>query len=208
MMMTDDELRGSMRKAADKRAQVGILAELNAVSEDQMRAKLTELGVAIPGRKPRTTRVLDPEQALALIGQGLTDAEISRRLGVNKQTVGDWRRAQGIPANSRRKPKRAPEPAPSPAVPAAEPAGTTAPASGISTEDAARAFEDLSRRVSASNDAPALCGPAEVVPAWAVTVGGRPALYLSRRALADAVQAIIDLDVELREGCRDGKDDH
>lgn len=40
MMMTDDELRGSMRKAADKRAQVGILAELNAVSEDQMRAQL------------------------------------------------------------------------------------------------------------------------------------------------------------------------
>ena len=159
MMMTDDELRGSMRKAADKRAQVGILAELNAVSEDQMRAKLTELGVAVPGRKPRTTRVLDPE------------------------------------------------PVPSPAVPA-EPAGTTIPACGISTENAARAFEDLSRRVSASNDAPALCGPAEVVPAWAVTVGGRPALYLSRRALADAVQAIIDLDVELREGCRDGKDDH
>ena len=140
MMMTDDELRGSMRKAADKRAQVGILAELNAVSEDQMRAKLQELGVAVPGKKPRTTRVLDPEQALALIGQGLTDA--------------------------------------------------------------ARAFEDLSRRVSASNDAPALCGPAEVVPAWAVTVGGRPALYLSRRELADAVQAIIDLDVELRR-CRD-----
>lgn len=185
MMMTDDEIRGSMRKAADKRAQVGILAELNAVSEDQMRAKLTELGVAVPGRKPRTTRAMDPEQALALIGQGLTDAEISRRLGVNKQTVGDWRRAQGIPANSRKRPKRPPEPGPSPAVPA-EPAGTTAPA----------------------NDAPALCGPAEVAPAWAVTVGGRPALYLSRRELADAVQAIIDLDVELREECRDGKDDH
>lgn len=207
MMMTDDELRGSMRKAADKRAQVGILAELNAVSEDQMRAKLTELGVAVPGRKPRTTRAMDPEQVLALIGQGLTDAEISRRLGVNKQTVGNWRRAQGIPPNSRKRPKRAPEPVPSPAVPA-EPAGTTTPACGISTEDAARAFEDLSLRVSASNDAPALCGPAEVVPAWAVTVDGRPALYLSRRELADAVQAIIDLDVELREGCRDGKDDH
>ena len=206
MMMTDDELRGSMRKAADKRAQVGILAELNAVSEDQMRAKLTELGVAVPGRKPRTTRAMDPEQALALIGQGLTDAEISRRLGVSSQTVGDWRRAQGIPANSRRKPKGPLEPVPSPAVPA-EPAGPTAPACGISTEDAARAFEDLSRRVSASNDAPALCGPAEVAPAWAVTVGGRPALYLSRRELADAVQAIIDLDVELRR-CRDGKDDH
>lgn len=181
MMMTDDELRGSIRKAADKRAQVGILAELNAVSEDQMRAKLTELGVAIPGRKARTTRAMDPDQVLALIGQGLTDAEISRRLGVNKQTVGDWRRAQGIPANSRKRPKRAPEPGPSPAVPAAEPAGTT---------------------VSA-NDAPALCGPAEVEPAWAVTVDGRPALYLSRRKLADAVQAIIDLDVELREGCTD-----
>ena len=123
MQMTDDEIRGSMRKAADKRAQVGILAELNAVSEDQMRAKLTELGVAVPGRKPRTTRAMDPEQALALIGQGLTDAEISRRLGVNSQTVGEWRRAQGIPANSRRKLKRAPEPGPSPAVPA-EPAGT------------------------------------------------------------------------------------
>ena len=79
MMMTDDEIRGSMRKAADKRAQVGILAELNAVSEDQMRDKLQELGVAIPGKKPRATRAMDPEQVLALIGQGLTDAEISRR---------------------------------------------------------------------------------------------------------------------------------
>ena len=159
-----------------------------------MRAKLQELGVAVPGRKPRTTRVLDPEQVLALIGQGLTDAEISRRLGVNKQTVGDWRRAQGIPANSRRKPghphprppARARRPArPPPRAVPASPAGTTDPA----------------------NDAPALCGPAEVVPVWAVTVDGRPALYLSRRELADAVQAIIDLDVELRR-CRDGKDDH
>ena len=40
-----------------------------------------------------------------------------------------------------------------------------------------------------------------------MTTYERPALYLSRRELADAVQAIIDLDVELRR-CRDGKDDH
>ena len=186
MMMTDDEIRGSMRKAADKRAQVGILAELNACSEAEVRTKLEQLGIAAPAKKPKAWK-FDTDRARQLLTEGRTDLEAAEMLGISKQTFGAWRRAMKIPVNPEpRRPAKAKQaaPGPAPAVPA-EPAGTMAPA----------------------NDAPALCGPAEVVPAWAVTVDGRPALYLSRRELADAVQAIIDLDVELRR-CRDGKDDH
>lgn len=43
--MTDDEIRASWRRAANRRQQVEILAQLNACSEKKMRAKLEELGV-------------------------------------------------------------------------------------------------------------------------------------------------------------------
>lgn len=44
-----------------------------------------------------------------------------------------------------------------------------------------------------------LCGGADVVQAWAVVADGRPALYLRRREIAEAVQALIELDKHLRE---------
>lgn len=186
MHMTDDEIRSSMRKAKNPTEQVKVLAELNACSEAEVRAKLEELGIAVPAKKPKVWK-FDTGRARQLLAEGRTDLEAAEMLGISKQTFGDWRRSMKLRVNPEpRRPAKAKQaaPGPAPAVPA-EPAGTTAPA----------------------NDAPALCGPAEVVPAWAVTVDGRPALYLSRRELADAVQAIIDLDVELRR-CRDGKDDH
>lgn len=172
MQMTDDEIRSSMRKAKHPAEQVKVLAELNACSEAEVRAKLEELGIAVPAKKPKVWK-FDTDRARQLLAEGRTDLEAAEMLGISKQTFGDWRRAMKIPVNPEpRRPAKAKRAAPGPA-----------------------------------NDAPALCGPAEVVPAWAVTVDGRPALYLSRRELADAVQAIIDLDVELRR-CRDGKDDH
>lgn len=172
MQMTDDEIRSSMRRAKHPAEQVKVLAELNACSEAEVRAKLEELGIAVPAKKPKVWK-FDTDRARQLLAEGRTDLEAAEMLGISQQTFGDWRRSMKLRVNPEpRRPAKVKQAAPGPA-----------------------------------NDAPALCGPAEVVPAWAVTVDGRPALYLSRRELADAVQAIIDLDVELRR-CRDGKDDH
>ena len=53
MQMTDDEIRSSMRKAKNPTEQVKVLAELNACSEAEVRAKLEELGIAVPAKKPK-----------------------------------------------------------------------------------------------------------------------------------------------------------
>lgn len=46
--MTDDEIRRSWRRAADKGEQIKIIAELNARSKEDVLRKLIELGEAVP----------------------------------------------------------------------------------------------------------------------------------------------------------------
>ena len=50
MQMTDSEILGNYRGAKNQKAQVKILADLNAVSEPEMVEKLWSLGVKVPGR--------------------------------------------------------------------------------------------------------------------------------------------------------------
>jgi len=55
----------------------------------------------------RTSFVLAPEirpEALRLIEAGINDCEISRRLGVPRTTIRDWRRPRYVPAASARCP--------------------------------------------------------------------------------------------------------
>lgn len=48
--MTDDEIRRSWRCCKDQIEQIGILAELNCKTKDEVVDKLTELGIKVPMR--------------------------------------------------------------------------------------------------------------------------------------------------------------
>ena len=126
MHMTDDEIRSSMRKAKNPTEQVKVLAELNACSEAEVRAKLEELGIAVPAKKPKVWK-FDTGRARQLLAEGRTDLEAAEMLGISKQTFGDWRRAMKIPVNPEpRRPAKAKQaaPGPAPAVPASGEPGT------------------------------------------------------------------------------------
>lgn len=126
MHMTDDEIRSSMRKAKNPTEQVKVLAELNACSEAEVRAKLEELGIAVPAKKPKAWK-FDTGRARQLLAEGRTDLEAAEMLGISKQTFGDWRRAMKIPVNPEpRRPVKAKQaaPGPAPAVPASGEPGT------------------------------------------------------------------------------------
>lgn len=63
MMMRKDEIRESYRTAKSKKRQIGILAELNAVSEDYIKEILIEGGeLKKAGRKSKEDR--KPEEAI------------------------------------------------------------------------------------------------------------------------------------------------
>jgi len=85
------------------------LADLNAVTPDEMRAYLHQLGAAVepPKAKPLNIRtpkaqIFDVTRALALHADGLSDLDIADQLGVKKTTFAAWRRGQGLPANIHR----------------------------------------------------------------------------------------------------------
>lgn len=170
--MSDEELLRELRQAKDPAAHIQVLAELNGVAEAAMREYLRSLGADVPPPRRRKW-TFDTALARALLAEGKTDLEAAEMLGVWQQTVGDWRRSQGLSPNRPPRKPRPPRPAPAPQEPAAQ-------------------------------DPPAvcgmdLCGGADVVQAWAVVADGRPALYLRRREIAEAVQALIELDKQLRE---------
>lgn len=126
MHMTDDEIRSSMRRAKHPAEQVKVLAELNACSEAEVRAKLEELGIAAPAKKPKVWK-FDTGRARQLLAEGRTDLEAAEMLGISKQTFGDWRRAMKIPVNPEpRRPAKVKQaaPGPAPAVPASGEPGT------------------------------------------------------------------------------------
>lgn len=126
MHMTDDEIRSSMRRAKHPAEQVKVLAELNACSEAEVRAKLEELGIAVPAKKPKAWK-FDTGRARQLLAEGRTDLEAAEMLGISKQTFGDWRRSMKLRVNPEpRRPAKVKQaaPGPAPAVPASGEPGT------------------------------------------------------------------------------------
>ena len=126
MQMTDDEIRSSMRRAKHPAKQVKVLAELNACSEAEVRAKLEELGIAVPAKKPKVWK-FDTGRARQLLAEGRTDLEAAEMLGISKQTFGDWRRSMKLRVNPEpRRPAKVKQaaPGPAPAVPASGEPGT------------------------------------------------------------------------------------
>ena len=93
--MTDSEIIGSWRRAQDKRAQVKILADLNAVTAQEMQAKLEELQLW-PEKKPARELTERERKVEELVGEGLDDVDIAERLGLSVWTAGDTRRKLGL----------------------------------------------------------------------------------------------------------------
>lgn len=112
MQMSDGEILHSWNNAAKPAEHVQILADLNAVSKEEMREKLLELGAeGVPvGRKKRTTKAtgdykpvkLDELRAMQLYNDGACDLELADALGVTKTTVCKWRKMMRLQPNGQR----------------------------------------------------------------------------------------------------------
>lgn len=93
MTMTDSEIRAEYNTAKSKRKQIGVLADLNGCSHDEMIAKLKELGCEIPPapeRKKRPYGKLDQAKAMELYKTGMSQREMAKELGVAQSTVRSW----------------------------------------------------------------------------------------------------------------------
>lgn len=91
MQMTDDEIVKSWRNAESPTKQPEILAQLNAVSVEDMTAKLIDLGLI---KAEESCSTLND-----LYRRGLPDAEIAKSAGMQKGEVTAWRKSKGLKAN-------------------------------------------------------------------------------------------------------------
>lgn len=122
MYMSDTEIATGYRTAKNKTKQIGVLAELNAVSRRTMEEKLVELGLmektggGEPLPAPTTEAApFDETRARELYAEGRDDLAISEMLGVSKAVFSKWRKGQGLSANYPKqrapgKPRRTPPP--------------------------------------------------------------------------------------------------
>ncbi len=103
LYMTDEEIARNFRAAADKKAQVKILADLNAVDKNVIHNKLLSLGLIdgelLPekskGGRPKTAEI-DEAEARKLIEKDVPDEQIAKHFGVGISTFTKWRRDKGI----------------------------------------------------------------------------------------------------------------
>lgn len=97
--MSESEIVSSYRTARDPKRQIGILAELNAVTPREIREVLEEAGALV--LKPRShgggrPLSFDAAAARQMFEAGLTDEEMARKLGVPEKRLAEWRRRQGL----------------------------------------------------------------------------------------------------------------
>ena len=97
--MSESEIVSSYRTARDPKRQIGILAELNAVTPREIREVLEEAGALV--LKPRShgggrPLSFDAAAARQMFEAGLSDEEMARKLGVPEKRLADWRRRQGL----------------------------------------------------------------------------------------------------------------
>ena len=94
MTMANVEIVADYRQAKDKRAQIGILADLNSTDAATIKDILREAGELLP-RTP-----LDSEKMEELYKKGLTDKEIASIMDCSITSVANWRKRRGLPANT------------------------------------------------------------------------------------------------------------
>lgn len=107
MQMSDGEILHSWNNAAKPAEHVQILADLNAVSKEEMREKLLELGAeGVPAARKRERKAptqrkpngkLDELRAMQLYITGMCDLDLADALGVTKTTVRKWRQRMRLP---------------------------------------------------------------------------------------------------------------
>ena len=95
MTMTNEEIVRHYRQAADKAADIKVLADLNTTSKNEIIGILEDAGEALPGKR-RAGRF--DGKIKPLYEQGLNDAEIAEQVGCTSTTVADWRKRNGLPA--------------------------------------------------------------------------------------------------------------
>lgn len=101
--MSDDEIRVSYNTAKDQKAQVRVLAELNATTQQAIAEKLKTLGCDVPElpevkQKPlRAHDVLfDENRARALFADGKSDLDCAEMLGISVYKFAEWHRRNGM----------------------------------------------------------------------------------------------------------------
>lgn len=113
MTMTDAEIVANYRQAKDKRAQIGILADLNDTDAATIMDILREAGESVPRAR------LDSDKMEELYRKGLTDKELAAAMGCTAGGVSGWRSRRGLPPNNGREVKIELETVPSAGVPEA-----------------------------------------------------------------------------------------
>ena len=92
LQMSESEIVSSYRTARDPKRQIGILAELNAVTPREIREVLEEAGALM--LKPRghgggRPLSFDAAAARRMFEAGLSDEEMARKLGVPEKRLAD-----------------------------------------------------------------------------------------------------------------------
>ena len=210
--MDDAEIRTSYNTAKDPKAQIKVLAELNAVTPSVMAAKLLELGCDVPEMpkvKQRPLRAHDvlfnEDRARALFADGKSDLDIAEMLGISVSTFAAWRRKNGMkrpmggaaPRKARTAAKQKPCKAQPPMPPEAE-----TPAPEPAPETAAPGSQPLMsapKPTSAAALGRVLLDLAERYPDIVLTVNGAAvqALCLNVRVMmgADTTTSTLNLEV-------------
>lgn len=114
LYMSDDEIISNFQNARNKKAQVAILADLNAVDKRVIHNKLLALGLIdgepIPeknkGGRPKSTPEIDEAEARRLVEKDVPDEQIAKHFKVGISTFRAWRREKGIMRYPRKKNQR------------------------------------------------------------------------------------------------------
>lgn len=103
--MNDDEIRVSYNTAKDRKAQVKVLAELNATTPEKIVEKLLSMGCDVPAlpKKQKKQKLLrakevlfDETRARSLFAEGKSDLECAEMLGISEYAFSTWRRKNGM----------------------------------------------------------------------------------------------------------------
>lgn len=207
--MSDDEIRVSYNTAKDQKAQVRVLAELNATTQQAIAEKLKTLGCdvpALPEVKQKPLRAhdvfFDENRARALFADGKSDLDCAEMLGISVYKFAEWRRRNGMKrpmggaAQTRpKKAKTAPCKAKPPMPPEVETPAPETAGSGSQTQLSA-----AGKPASAEAIGEVLLDLAKRYPGLTLTVNGAAvrALCLNVRVMINGTEdmsSTLDLEV-------------
>ena len=93
MYMDDGEIVRDSLQAKDRKAQVGILADLNLTTRSHVLDILAKHGLDARRKK------LEDHELMSLYKDGLNDSQIAKTLGVSATAIKHWRIKNGLDGN-------------------------------------------------------------------------------------------------------------